>query len=225
MNGHGASAEGSSESSANKEAGTVQQVPEDSTDVKQMAADASNGLPGAQASSVEALFASTGQLAGVDKDEPQEVLAATGNILNSHYSVALAQSARSFLWALIAAIAGVGFFLAAVVFILVTGSAEIATVSVIGGAIVELIAGLNFYLYSKTTEQAAGHRFSLEQIQRYLLANSMVDSLTTDEAKNESRAKLISTMSQGDSATSRSRDKDKTPSQEGKKKEEGLTPT
>jgi uncharacterized membrane protein len=225
-NGHGASAEGSSEPPTDYGGRTTdQQGIEGSTSVKEIAADASSGLPTAQKTSVEALFASTGELAGVDKDEPQEVLAATGNILNSHYSLAVVQSDRSFWWALVAAIAGTVFFLAAVLFLLLTGSEELATVSVIGGAIVELIAGLNFYLYGKTTEQAASHRSSLEKMQRYLLANSIVESLGSQETKDESRARLISAMSEEDRATSRSEDngktrsrnKDKAPSQEGRR--------
>jgi phosphoribosylformylglycinamidine (FGAM) synthase PurS component len=162
-----------------------------------MAKDASSGLPAAQGASVKALFASTNQLASVALDDPQEVLSASSNILNSYYTVALAQSARSFVWALVGAGVGLLFFMAAVTFLLMKGSAEAAIVSAIGGAIVEVVSGLLFYLYGKTTDQAASHRSSLEKMQRYLLANSIIESLTTDEEKDESRTKLVSSMTDG----------------------------
>jgi hypothetical protein len=102
------------------------------------------------------------------------------------------------------------FFIAAITFLLVRDSVEAATVSAIGGAIVELVAGLNFYLYGKATEQAASHRFSLEKMQRYLLANSIIESLSTAETKDDSRAKLVSAMAEEDRTTSRGRDKNGT---------------
>jgi hypothetical protein len=182
----------------------------DPTNVTEIASNASSGLPTAQGDSIKALFASTDELARIDLDEPQEVLSASGNILNSYYTVALAQSARSFVWALVAAGAGVVFFIAAITFLLVRDSVEAATVSAIGGAIVELVAGLNFYLYGKANEQAASHRFSLEKMQRYLLANSIIESLSTAETKDDSRAKLVSAMAEEDRTTSRGRDKNGT---------------
>jgi hypothetical protein len=196
----------SSEGADNKGGGKEQLVPEGDTNVEKLAANASEGLPAGQASSVTALITSTEELANIDMDEPQEVLSKFGNVLNSYYTVALAQSARSFTWALVAAGVGVVFFMGAIIFLLVRESVEAATVSAIGGAIVEVVAGLNFYLYGKTTEQAANHRFSLERMQRYLLANSLVESLSSSESKDESRAKLISAMSESDRATSQSQD-------------------
>jgi hypothetical protein len=138
-------------------------------------------------------------------NDPQAVLSAFGNILNSYYTVALAQSARSFLWAIIAAGVGVALFVGAIVFLLYEQSVEVSVVSAIGGAIVELVAGLNFYLYGKAIDQAASHRSSLEKMQRYLLANSIVESLTTDDEKDESRSKLISVMAEEDPDSSRKR--------------------
>jgi hypothetical protein len=177
------------------------------TNVQALAKDASAGLPNAQGSSVEALFASTDQLAQVDMNEPQEVLSASGNILNSYYTVALAQSARSFFWAVVASIVGLVLFGLAVYFVLSQDSPDAAIVTAIAGAIVQLVAGLQFYLYGKATEQAASHRFSLEKMQRYLLANSLIESLSEPKTKDESRTKLISAMSDEGRATSRSQDK------------------
>ena len=167
-------------------------------DVETLAKDASAGLPSAQGSSVEAMITSTGQLANVDLKKPEEVLAASGNILNSYYTVALAQSARSFVWAVAASIVGLLLFVFAIYFVLTQGSADAAIVTAIAGAIVQVVAGLQFYLYGKTTEQAANHRFSLEKMQRFLLANSLIESLSEPTTKDESRSKLISEMSEED---------------------------
>jgi hypothetical protein len=194
------------------------------TNVEALATNASKGLPTAQGSSVEALFASTDQLAQVDMNEPQEVLSASGNILNSYYTVALAQSARSFFWAVVASIVGLVLFVFAVYFALTQGSLDAAVVTTIAGAIVQLVAGLQFYLYRKASEQAADHRFSLEKMQRYLLANSLIESLSEPKTKDESRTKLISAMSDEGRATSRSQDNRQDKDAQGRNRSRGRKP-
>ena len=72
-----------------------------------------------------------------------------------------------------------------------TQSASIATVSVIGGAIIEVIAGINFYLYNKTTTQFSDFHNRLDHTQRFLLANSLVSMMRDDEKKYETRAALV----------------------------------
>jgi hypothetical protein len=182
------------------------------SDVQQIADQAASGLSTAQQGSVHAIVNATAQLADVNKANPQDVAAGANNILTGYYSIALRQSQDSFRSALGAAIVGAAFFLLAVAFLLWTGSTEIATVSSIGGAVVEVIAGLNFYLYGKTTAQLDSYRRSLEQTQRFLLANSIAETLGTE--KEETRADLVDTIAKWGGDASRSQDKGRSPSRE-----------
>jgi flagellar biosynthesis GTPase FlhF len=182
-------------------------------DAEKMAEDAVQSLPAGQQAAVKSLFTSTSQLSTVAANDTQGLAAAAANILNSYYTIGLQQSKLSFRAALAAAITGAVFFLIAVAFLLRTQSLEIATVSTIGGALVELISGLLFYLYGRTTAQLADHRRSLEQTQRFLLANSITDDLKNDAqpgTQDKARASLVSTISQW-STTSGRQESDKTP--------------
>ena len=183
------------------------------SDVQQIADQASSGLSPSQQGSVKAIVNATAQLADVSKNNPQDVAAGVSNILNGYYSIALRQSQDSFRSALAAAIAGVVFFALAGGLFLWFKSTEVTTVGTIGGAVVEVIAGLNFYLYGKTTAQLDSYRRSLEQTQRFLLANSIAETLDTEREKT--RANLVDTIVQWGHDTSRSQDKGKSPSREG----------
>jgi hypothetical protein len=97
---------------------------------------------------------------------------------------------QSFRWAQIAAIVGLGFFLGAIAFLLLTQSQSLAIVNVICGAIVEGISGLNFYLYGQTTKQLAHYHRQLDQTQRFLLANSVCEALD-GESRQKSRSDLV----------------------------------
>jgi hypothetical protein len=63
----------------------------------------------------------------------------------------------------------------------------------ISGALVEFIAGINFYLYNKSTSQLSDFHTRLELTQKFLLGNSMCEGLTGD-FKERARMNLISVM-------------------------------
>jgi hypothetical protein len=130
------------------------------------------------------------QIAEADPGDVQQVASGQIRLLINYYGTALGQAQRSFTWALVAAGVGLAFLLAAVVFLLVTPFQPVAVVSVISGALVEVIAGVNFILYSKTTAQLAAYHNRLDQTQRFLLANSICESLE-GEVKNTTRAALV----------------------------------
>ena len=130
------------------------------------------------------------QLSEAEPGEVQAVAASQIRLLTSYYSAVLAQATKSFQWALIAAGIGLVFFLGAVVLLITIQSQSIATISVIGGAIVEVIAGINFFLYGKTTTQLAHFHERLDRTQRFLLANSICETLG-DETQQKSRSELV----------------------------------
>jgi hypothetical protein len=134
--------------------------------------------------------------------EPDDILAIAGTqteILTGYYTTALAQANQSFRWALVVGLFGLAFFFGAVAFLLTTQVQSIATVSVIGGALVEVISGILFYLYGKATIQLADFQQRLAQTQRFLLANAICESLEGEE-KQKARSSLVHTIADPNSS-------------------------
>lgn len=119
----------------------------------------------------------------------QEIASNQVKLLTEFYDQSLSQAHRSFVWALIASGAGLIFFMVAIAFQLGSKS-DVAIISVIGGALIEFIAAVNFYLYGKTTTQLNLFHGRLEVTQRFLLANSLCDRLG-DKYEDETRSYLI----------------------------------
>lgn len=119
----------------------------------------------------------------------QEIASNQVKLLTEFYDQSLSQAHRSFVWALIASVAGLVFFMVAIAFQL-GSKTDVAIIAAIGGALIEFIAAVNFYLYGKTTTQLNLFHGRLEVTQRFLLANSLCDNLG-DEHKDETRSFLI----------------------------------
>jgi hypothetical protein len=131
------------------------------------------------------------QLSTAKSGEIQRIAASQIRLLDSYYNAALAQAKASFRWALAIAVIGAFFFFGAAALLLGgEGNNEIATVGIVGGAIVEVVSGINFFLYGRTTAQLASFLQRLEQTQRFMLANSICESLG-DEIKQKTRADLV----------------------------------
>jgi len=124
-----------------------------------------------------------------DPTNIQQIAASQIELLPAYHNLVLDQARRSFRWALIAAGIGLGFFIASVSFLLFQ-QAQISTISLISGSLIEVIAAINFYLYGKTSEQLANFQARLDTTQRFLLANSVCEVLD-NEFKQQSRAELV----------------------------------
>lgn len=122
----------------------------------------------------------------------KEIAASQIELLSRFYDLSLSQASRSFRWALVASIVGLLFFIAAIGF-MVTQQGDVAMISVIGGAMVQFIAGVNFFLYGKTLSQLTLFQGRLEVTQRFLLANSLCESLD-GKVKHYTRARLIGAL-------------------------------
>lgn len=120
----------------------------------------------------------------------QEVAVTQLELSNSYYRSALSQSQSSFRSALVWATVGTLLIVAAVFFLLIERPANLSYVSLIGGAIIEAIAGLNFYLYGQASKQLASFQVPLDRIGRFLLANSVCENLE-GEVKQSTRAELV----------------------------------
>src|SRR5262249_27238649 len=110
-----------------------------------------------------------------------------------YYKVVQKQAQQSFFSALGAAVLGTGFFIYAC-WLAMHATAADATVSLIAGGLIQVISGINFHLYSKTTRQFAGFQMCLERMDRFLLANSYCENLSSDSVKDDCRRKTIEVM-------------------------------
>jgi hypothetical protein len=136
-------------------------------------------------------------VAKADAGNISEVAASQLKISNDYYDSVLGQARQSFRAAIIAAGVGLGFFLAALGFALALGKLDVAIISSISGSVVEVIAGLNFWLFGKTAAQLDLFHVRLEQTQRFLLANSVCANLR-DDARDTARSELVKSFSAKD---------------------------
>jgi hypothetical protein len=135
-------------------------------------------------------------LATAKPDDVQEIAASQIVILDSYYRTALDQAEKSFRSAQVLSGIGVFFFFSAAIILLMQQSRDLALVAIIGGATVEVVAGLVFWLYGRAATQLVHFYERLEQSQRFLLANTFCEKLDND-TKQRSRADLIAAMTSG----------------------------
>ncbi len=117
----------------------------------------------------------------------QEIAASQIKLLSVYHNLVLEQARRSFYLAMVAACVGLVFFIAAIT-VLWQRSEGASIISLLSGAIVEVIAGINFYLYGKTSNQLADFQIRLDMTQRFLLANSICEGL---DGNHKQRARTI----------------------------------
>jgi hypothetical protein len=124
------------------------------------------------------------RIGAAEPADVQMIAAAQLELLAGYHQMALAQSRRIFFWALVGSGVGVILFFAAVAQALPTG------IAFLSGAIVEIVAGIVFVLYGKTIPQLNNFQRRLDNLQRYLLANSLCEAIDGDD-RNKARAALI----------------------------------
>lgn len=138
---------------------------------------------------------SIARLSKADPRDVQGIAASQLELLAAYHQIVLAQSRRSFSWALVGSGLGLMFFIAAAAFALVTGVTLASVVPLVSGAVVEIISGVVFYLYGQTASQLSSFHNRLEVLQRYLLANSLCETLEGDD-RSKARSALIQVISQ-----------------------------
>lgn len=129
------------------------------------------------------------------ESEPKDALAQmTQNTaeLREYYTISKSQAQSSFAAALVACILGFAIY---AVGILITYVEEnrVIEYTTIGGSMVEVIAGLFFWLYSKASEQMGTYHTSLIETQRQLSAIQLSDKM--DETnRNKAYAYIITKL-------------------------------
>ena len=134
-----------------------------------------------------------------------EIVAKHEKLITNYYTDVQQQAGRSFESA--KAVAKIGFWvligtLLYVVLADVLGnirisnftmpSLELGTLGIVSGALIEFIAAINFWLYSRASKQFTAFHICLERTHRYLLAYRMVDALKT--RRDETLEKLVCIM-------------------------------
>jgi len=132
-------------------------------------------------------------VAGLDPAKIQAVAASQVVMSERSYTTVLHHAQRLFRWALVAAGAGVIFFLVAVALLLVQPSVNGAVISLISGGTLEALAVLNFCLYGRVFNQLRAFDERLDRTQQYLLANSLCENLRGD-VKQATQIELIRAM-------------------------------
>lgn len=132
-------------------------------------------------------------LSQTDTGEIQKIAASQIGLLHGYYNTSLAQAKSSFRWALIAAGVGLAFLLVSMATIGVSESRLTPVIAAMGSTIAEFVAAVNFWLYGRTLKQLNHFHERLDQLQRFLLANSICESLDSD-AKQRARYNLVATI-------------------------------
>jgi len=126
-----------------------------------------------------------------------EVASAQFRLSDRYYENVLSQARRSFNAAVVAAVTGTLFFLVAIAFAVASKQLTAAYISSIGGGVVEVVSGLNFWLYARTSIQLNYFHMRLERMQRYLVANSVAASLS-DDRKESALVELVKTIAKSE---------------------------
>lgn len=112
-------------------------------------------------------------------------------LLNHYRRKVLQQANQSFILALVAAVIGLIFYIAAVSFLLFQKPTSISFISLISGSLVEVIAGINFYLYGHTSRQLASFHMFLDRSCRFEASIGACEKITDKELRDQTHSKLI----------------------------------
>jgi hypothetical protein len=77
-------------------------------------------------------------------------------------------------------------------FVRPSGGMSVGQIGLLGSSIVEVIAGLQFYLYGKATRQFGAFHICLERTHRYLLAYKMAEKMNS--GKDDALQKIVCIM-------------------------------
>jgi len=137
-------------------------------------------------------------------------------LILQYYKDVLTQAKQSFDSAKSVARIGFWVLIGTVVYVLVTDvlahtktlgfsieehSKIVSVIGAVSGALIEFVAGVNFWLYSRVSKQFAAFHICLERTHRYLLAYSIADQVTNQ--KDEIFGKLVCIMANAPMITSR----------------------
>ena len=125
----------------------------------------------------------------------QEVASVSWTVSDKYYSDVLQQAHSSFVAALWSSGAGFFLFLLAAALAVVRNDLHATLVSAMGGAVVEVVSGLQFWLYGRAALQFSAFHAKLERMQRYMFANTICLNMDEINGRGNALAKLADTIS------------------------------
>ena len=141
-----------------------------------------------------------------------DIVSAHEKMILQYYADVQQQAKQSFDAAKIVAALGFIVLIATLVYIFwlvwhpkISGSITVATVGTVSGVLIEFIAAINFWLYSRASKQFGAFHICLERTHRYLIAYKITEEIKGK--RDETLEKLVCIMAnasmihQGDSNT------------------------
>ncbi|MCI0643741.1 MAG: hypothetical protein L0346_02490 [Chloroflexi bacterium] len=138
------------------------------------------------------------QISETDPSDIQRNAANQIKLLEKYYEDGLKQAKTSFNWALVITSISLLCLIIALYFLISTNASSFVSIlTAIGSILTQFIAATIFYLYDQTRKQLTYYHQQMNQIQRFLLANSLIESLLDSDSRDKTRielVKLIATM-------------------------------
>jgi hypothetical protein len=106
-----------------------------------------------------------------------------------YYADVRSQAQQSFRAALVVACVGMLFFIYAIWRAMSSDGMLQASLGIIAGSLIQVISGINFYLYARAARQFGAFHVCLERTNRFILANCMCEKLSPP-ARDEMRVEL-----------------------------------
>jgi len=122
-------------------------------------------------------------------DDINKIASLLQEMILKYYADVRLQAQQSFRAALVVASVGILFFVYAVWRGMSSDGGQQANIGVIAGTLIQVISGINFYLYARAARQFSSFHICLERTNRFLLANTLCEKLSPP-ARDEIRADL-----------------------------------
>lgn len=106
--------------------------------------------------------------------------------LREYYVISKQQARKSFSAALFICFFGIVIYLIGIMSVVVLNK-DISVISLVGGTVVEVIAGLFFWLYREATKQLSVYHQRLGLTEKYLMAYQMIDEVPEEHRYEEQR--------------------------------------
>jgi hypothetical protein len=127
------------------------------------------------------------RLAKANPDNALDVASSQIGVMDVYYKEVLGQARKSFYSAWIATLLGLLVLVGSIVFFQISRNQNITIVGMISAALFEFIAGVNFVLHGRTSDQLSVFHQRLDLTQRFLIAHSICESL---EGEYQQRARI-----------------------------------
>ena len=142
---------------------------------------------------LEAIKKNCEELAQIKPGNTNEMVAKLQEMILNYYRDARRQAQQSFYSALAAATIGILFFVYAA-WLNMQSHDTSSKISWIAGALIQVISGINFFLYSKASRQFSSFHICLERTNRFLLANTLCDNIGCTIKRDSTRQEIIETI-------------------------------